>query len=261
MRALFTSATGMEAQQFNLDVIANNLANVNTSGFKRSSAHFQDLLYQNIRTPGALAANGGQIPTGAQVGLGVSQGSTAQVFSQGTLQQTGRDLDIAVKGDGFIKVLMPDGAYAYTRDGSLQSDAQGRLVTSDGYAVQPEIMIPTDKQAINIAADGTVSVQRAGQTNFEQVGKIQLTRFPNPAGLEQIGGNLFKQSPSSGDPVDGDPNTNGLGMIVPQSLESANVEVVEEMIRMITIQRAYETNSKAVQSSDEMLQTANNLKR
>lgn len=261
MRALNTSATGMMAQQFNLDVIANNLANVNTVGYKKATAEFQDLLYQNLQTPGALSATGGQIPTGAQIGLGVSAGRTDQVFTQGTLQQTGRELDVAIKGDGFFKVLLPDGSTAYTRDGALEMDAQGRLVTSDGNPVQPEIVIPSDKQQINIAPDGTVSVQRAGQTNFDQVGRIQLTRFINPAGLERIGGNLYKPTAASGDPIDDNPGQNGLGTLVQQSLETANVEVVEEMIRMITIQRAYETNSKAIQTADEMLQGANNLKR
>jgi flagellar basal-body rod protein FlgG len=261
MRALFTSASGMMAQQLNLDVIANNLANVNTTGFKRSTAHFQDLLYQNLKTPGAQSGNGGQIPMGSQVGLGVGGGVTSQLFSQGTVQPTGRDFDLAIEGDGFMKVLLPDGSTAYTRDGALTQDGQGRLVTTDGYPIQPEILIPQDRTSLTIAKDGTVSVTRAGQTNTEQIGKIQLSRFTNPNGLVNSGGNLYKPTPASGDATDGEPGQNGLGMIAHKSIESANVEVVEEMIRMITIQRAYETNSKAVQTADEMLQGANNIKR
>lgn len=261
MRALYSSATGMTAQQFNLDVVANNLANVNTIGYKRSSAKFQDLLYQSLRTPGAVSGNGGQLPTGAQVGLGVSGGVTRAMFTQGTLQQTGGDYDIAIKGDGFLRVLLPDGATAYTRDGALNIDSQGRLVTSDGYPVQPEVIIPPDKTSVAISPDGTVSVTRAGQTNAEQVGQLQLTRFINPAGLTNLGDNLYRPTPASGDPVDDTPGQNGLGTLVHKMLESANVEVVEEMIRMITIQRAYESNSKAIQTADEMLQGANSLKR
>src|SRR2546423_386705 len=183
MRALYTSATGMMAQQLNLDVIANNLANVNTTGYKKSSAHFQDLLYQNLRVPGAVSGNGSQLPTGAQIGLGVDGGTTSSIFSQGTIQQTGNEYDIAIKGQGFLSVLLPDGTTGYTRDGALNVDSQGRLVTGEGYVVQPEIIIPPDKTTVAIAADGTVSVTRAGQTNSETVGQLKLTRFINPAGL------------------------------------------------------------------------------
>ncbi|HXG24385.1 MAG TPA: flagellar basal-body rod protein FlgG [Chthonomonadales bacterium] len=261
MRALYTSATGMIAQQFNLDVIAHNLANVNTTGFKRTTAHFQDLLYETIRTPGAASGNGGQLPTGAQIGLGVSGGTTSQIFTQGTLQQTGGEFDVAIKGEGFLRVLLPDGTIAYTRDGALNIDAQGRLVTVDGFPIQPEILIPPDKTSVTIAPDGTVSVTRPGQANAEQVGQLQLTRFVNPAGLLNAGGNLYKPTAASGDPVDDAPGQNGLGVILHKMIETANVEIVEEMIRMITVQRAYETNSKAIQAADEMLQGANNLKR
>jgi len=251
----------MMAQQLNLDVVANNLANVNTTGFKRSVAQFQDLLYQSLRIPGAVSGNGGQLPTGTQIGLGVSGGTTRHIFTQGTLQQTGGDYDIAIKGEGFLRVLLPDGTTAYTRDGALNIDAQGRLVTADGYPIQPEIIIPPDKTSIAISPDGTVSVTRPGQTNAEQIGQIQLTRFVNPAGLTSLGSNLLRQSPASGDPVDDTPGQNGLGTLVHRMVETANVEVVEEMIRMITIQRAYESNSKAIQTADEMLQGANSLKR
>lgn len=261
MRALFTSASGMLAQQTNLDVIANNLANVNTTGFKRTAAHFQDLLYQSLRTPGSLSGNGGQLPSGSQVGLGVSSGTTGAVFNQGTIQNTGQETDIAIKGDGFFKVLLPDGTSAYTRDGSLTLDSTGKLVTQEGYPVQPEIVIPQDKAQITIAGDGTVSVTRAGQTNADQIGDIKLTRFTNPGGLLRIGGNLYQQTAASGAPLEGTPGQSGNGTLLQKSIEASNVEVVEEMIRMITIQRAYETNSKAVQSADEMLQGANALKR
>jgi flagellar basal-body rod protein FlgG len=261
MRALFTSATGMMAQQLNLDVIANNLANVNTTGYKRTSAHFQDLLYQNLRIPGAVSGNGGQLPTGSQIGLGVSGGTTAHIFTQGVIQQTGADFDLAIKGEGFLKVLLPDGTTGYTRDGALSQDSQGRLVTAEGYPIQPEIIIPPDKTSIAISATGTVSVTRAGQTNAEEIGQIQLTRFVNPAGMMSLGGNIHVPTAASGDPTDDSPGQNGLGTLLHRSIESANVEVVEEMIRMITAQRAYETNSKAITTADEMLQQANNLKR
>ena len=260
MRALYTSATGMMAQQFNLDVIANNLANVNTNGYKLSTANFQDLLYQNLRTPGAISGNGGQLPTGSQVGLGVNAGTTNQIFTQGTLQPTGNDYDLAIKGDGFFKVLMPDGTNSYTRDGAFDIDSQGRLCTSDGFPVQPEIIVPADKTSITIAPDGTVSVTRAGQTSMQQIGQLQLTRFINPSGLLDLGGNLYKNTPASGDPIDDTPGQNGLGTIVQKTLETSNVQIVEEMIKMITAQRSYETNSKAVQAADQMLSTANNLK-
>lgn len=261
MRALSTSATGMTAQQLNLDVIANNLANVNTYGYKKSAAHFQDLLYQNLRTPGSSVGNGGQLPSGTQVGLGVNVGATSRIFTQGTLQSTGSEYNVAIKGDGFFKILLPDGSTSFTRDGALDIDGQGRLVTSEGYPIQPEVIVPQDKQTITISPDGTVSVTRAGQSNSEDIGKLTLTRFVNPAGLQQLGGNLYQPTAASGDPVEGQPGQNGLGTMQHKMIETANVEVVEEMIRMITVQRAYETNSKAVQTADEMLQGANNLKR
>jgi len=261
MRALYTSATGMTAQQFALDVIANNLANVNTHGYKRSVAHFQDLLYQNLRAPGAGTSSGGQVPTGSQVGLGVAAGSTNHIFTQGTLQNTGSEYDLAIKGDGFFRVLLPDGTTAYTRDGAFSLDSQGRLVTSDGYAVQPEIIIPSDKTSVAISPDGKVMVGRQGQTNLEEIGQIQLTRFINPSGLLNLGSNLYQPTPASGDPVDDSPGLNGLGTILHKTLEMPNVEMVEEMIRLITTQRAYEINSKSIQTADEMLQQATQLKR
>lgn len=260
MRALSTSATGMVAQQFNLNVVANNLANVNTQGFKRQIAHFQDLLYQNIRIPGGTGAGGTMVPNGTQIGLGVSSGTTTQVFTQGTFQLTDNDFDMAISGEGFFRVLMPDGTTAYTRDGALGIDGQGRLVTQEGYPIQPEIIVPPDRTSFNIAPDGTVMVSRPGQPN-EAIGRIELTRFTNPAGLVRLGGNLYVPTPAAGDAVNGPPGENGIGSIKHKFLEMPNLEVIEEMIRLITIQRAFESNSKAVQTADEMLQTANNLKR
>ncbi len=260
MRALYTAASGMTANQFNLDIIANNLANVNTHGFKKNTAHFSDLLYQNLRMPGQQLAGGGTLPTGSQVGLGVSTGSTSQIFTQGSLQTTGNETDIAIQGDGFFKVITPNGA-AYTRDGSFSIDPTGKIVTADGYPLEPEIIVPADKETVSITEDGTVSVTRAGQVTADTIGNIKVTRFVNPAGLISIGNNLFKQSSASGDPVDETPGQNGAGTIVQKALEMPNVEIVEEMVKMITAQRAYETNSKAIVASDEMLQQANNVKR
>ncbi len=261
MRALYTSATGMVAQQFSLDVIANNLANVNTNGFKRSTAHFRDLMYQTLAAPGAPNSTGGQLPTGSQVGLGVDRGTTHQIYSQGTFQTTGGDYDVAIQGSGFIKVELPDGNFAYSRDGALTIDSTGRLVTSDGYVVKPEVLIPGDKLTVTVSPDGVVSVTRPGQANSEEAGRIKLTRFTNPYGMEQLGNNLFRKTDAAGEETEDTPGQNGLGNLMHKALESGNVEVVEELIRMITIQRAYETNSKAIQTADEMLQGANNLKR
>jgi flagellar basal-body rod protein FlgG len=260
MRALYTAASGMTANQFNLDIIANNLANINTHGFKRNTAHFSDLLYQNLRLPGQQLAGGSTLPTGTQVGLGVGTGSTSQIFTQGAVQTTGNETDLAISGDGFFKVITPNGA-AYTRDGSFGIDPTGKIVTADGYPIEPEIIVPPDKESISITADGTVAVKRTGQVTPETIGNIKLTRFINPAGLISLGGNLFQQSAASGDPIDETPGQNGAGTLIQKALEMPNVEIVEEMVKMITAQRAYETNSKAIVASDEMLQQANNVKR
>lgn len=261
MRALFTSATGMLAQQINMDVISNNLANVNTAGFKRSRADFQDLLYQEMRPAGATVAQGAQTPSGLQVGLGVRPAATESMFEEGQLQNTGNPYDVAIEGAGFFKVLMPDGSTGYTRDGSFKMDSQGRLVNSSGYALQPEITVPPDATSISIGADGTVSVMRGGQTAQSQVGQIQVTRFINPAGLTNIGGNIFKATAASGDPQDGTAGQAGFGTLAQGTLEMSNVQIVQEMVNMIVAQRAYEVNSKAIQASDEMLSAANQLKR
>ena len=260
-RALFTSATGLAAQQFNLDVIANNLANASTTGFKRSRADFQDLVYQVNREPGAQTGTNSMLPTGSQVGLGVSVGTTSALFSQGTIQASGGDYDITIRGNGFFKVLMADGTDAYTRAGNFAIDSTGKLVTAEGYAVQPEITIPGDKTSVSISPDGQVTVTRPGSTATAVVGTIKLTNFVNPAGLRALGGNLFQTSAASGQATDSNPGEAGAGTLLQKSVEGSNVDIVSEMVRMIILQRAYDTNSKVVQAADEMLSTTNNLKR
>lgn len=261
IRSLFTSATGLRAQQLNLDVIANNLANVSTNGFKRSRADFQDLVYQTLREPGSKTGDNSMLPTGAQVGLGVSAGTTSTVFTQGTLMNTGGDYDVAIKGDGYFRVLMPDGTTAYTRSGSFNIDGTGKLVTSEGYPVQPEIVIPANKASISIGGDVQVSVTLPGQQNAQAVGTIQVTTFLNSSGLRAIGGNLFKPTEASGQPQDANPGTQGSGTLLHKAVEASNVDVVEEMVRMIILQRAYDTNSKVIQAADDMMNTTNNIKR
>ncbi|MGI6037439.1 MAG: flagellar basal-body rod protein FlgG [Limnochordia bacterium] len=261
MRSLWTAGSGMTAQQFTIDTISNNLANVNTTGFKKSRVDFQDLLYQTIRYPGTSVAQGAQIPTGLQIGHGVRPVSTQKMFSQGTFQQTDNPLDIVIEGDGFFRVLLHDGSYAYTRDGAFKRDGLGRVVTSDGYMLEPDIYIPEDAVAINIGADGTVDVMVDGDDRPDPAGQILLYRFVNPAGLQSYGRNLYRPTAASGDPIEGTPGIEGFGALAQGYLEMSNVEVVEEMVNMIIAQRAYETNSKAIQASDEMLQTANNLRR
>lgn len=261
IRSLWTAATGMAAQQLNIDVISNNLANVNTAGFKKSRVDFQDLLYQTLRQAGVAEAQGAQVPTGIQVGLGTRPAAVQKIFSQGDFQQTDHPLDLVIGGDGFFQVLLPNGQTAYTRDGSFKLDAQGRLVTSDGYPMDPEITIPAEATSVSVGEDGTVSITLPGQTNPQEVGNIQLTKFANPAGLMSMGRNLFSQSAATGEPVVDTPGANGLGSIKSGFVEMSNVKVVEEMVNMITAQRAYETNSKAIQTADEMLSTANNLRR
>lgn len=261
IRSLFTAATGMAAQQLNIDVITNNLANVNTAGFKKSRVDFQDLLYQTIRPAGVVEAQGAQVPTGIQVGLGTRPAAIQKIFSQGDFQQTNNPLDLVVEGDGFFQIQLPNGDTAYTRDGGFKIDGQGRIVTSDGYPLMPEITIPAEATSISIGSDGTVSISLPGQSAPQEIGNIQLAKFANPAGLMNMGRNLFTQSAASGEAVVDTPGMNGLGGIADQMLEMSNVNVVEEMVNMITAQRAYEINSKAIQTSDEMLSTANNLRR
>lgn len=259
IRSLWISKTGLDAQQTQLDVISNNLANVNTSGFKRSRAVFEDLLYQTLRQPGANSSQQTNLPTGLQLGTGVRPVATERIFSQGNLQQTSNSLDVAINGQGFLQVQMPDGSTAYTRDGSLHLDSQGQMVTSSGYPILPAITIPSTAQAITIGNDGTVSVAQQGQANATQVGSLQLANFINPAGLEAHGENLFLETQASGNPTTSTPGNNGVGTLSQGYVETSNVNVVEELVNMIQTQRAYEINSKAVQTSDQMLQRLSQL--
>jgi len=256
MRALWSAASGMQAQQLNVDNISNNLANVNTGGFKKSVVNFQDVIYQVLKSPGASSAEGLQIPTGLSIGLGVRPVATQKIFTQGNMQQTGNALDLVIEGEGFFQVTLPDGTIAYTRDGSFKRDSEGNVVTSDGYLLEPAINVPAEATDINVGGDGTVTYKIPGETAIQEAGRIELVRFANPAGLNPIGKNLFTQSDASGDA-----NTEGVGVISQGWLEMSNVQVVEEMVNMITAQRAYEVNSKAIQASDEMLSQAANLRR
>jgi len=259
IRSLWTAKTGLEAQQFNVDVISNNLANVTTNGFKRQRPVFQDLLYQTLRQPGAQSSQTTQYPTGLQVGTGVSPAATARIFTQGNLQQTGGSLDIAINGRGFFQILLPDGTTAYTRDGGFQLDSQGQVVTPLGFQLQPAITIPADALTITIGGDGTVSVTQPGSASPTQVGNIQLADFINPGGLQAIGNNQYLETASSGAPTVGDPSTTGLGVLNQGYVETSNVSVTEELVDLITAQRAFEINSRAVQTSDEMLQRLTQL--
>ncbi|MHB0887433.1 MAG: flagellar basal-body rod protein FlgG [Acidithiobacillus sp.] len=254
MRSLFVAATGLEAEQTKMDVIANNLANVNTTGFKQSRAVFQDLLYQNLRQPGAQSSQTTQYPSGLQLGTGVRPVATERLMTQGNLTQTGNSLDVAVNGQGFFQVMQPNGTIAYSRDGTFQLNNQGQVVTSNGYLLQPPITVPPNAQTITIGSDGTVSVVLPNQAQPQQVGTIQLANFINPTGLQSIGDNLYLQTGSSGAPQTGQPTLNGLGAVQQGYLESSNVNVVSELVDMISTQRAYEINSKAVSASDSMLQ-------
>ncbi len=256
MRALWTASTGMEAQQLKIDVISNNLANVNTVGFKRSRADFQDLLYQTMRAPGTNNSAGQASPGGLQLGLGVRTAQIVQIFLAGDMQQTQNELDVAIEGDGYFQVLQPNGETAYTRAGNFRRNAEGSLVTVDGYLVQPEISIPSDATNVTIAADGTVSVVRPGQTTAEEVGSLQLARFPNPSGVRSIGRNLVVATSSSGDATTGTPGEEGFGLLSQGYIEMSNVNLVEELVNMIVGQRAYEVNSRVISAADQMLQAA-----
>ncbi len=254
IRSLWISKTGLDAQQTQMDVISNNLANVNTTGFKRSRAVFEDLLYQNIRQPGAQSSQQTQIPSGLQIGTGVRPIAAERIHTQGNLQQTGNKLDVAIQGSGFLQVLLPDGTTAYTRDGSLQTDSQGQLVTSSGFVVQPAMTIPANATSVTIGMDGVVTITQPGTPAPVQVGSMQLATFINPAGLESMGQNLYLETASSGTPSTNVPGTNGTGMLSQGYVETSNVNVVEELVNMIQTQRAYEINSKAITTSDQMLQ-------
>jgi flagellar basal-body rod protein FlgG len=260
-RSLFIAATGMEAQRLSIDVISNNLANVNTTGFKKSRADFQELLYQGIKSAGASSAEGAELPSGIQVGLGVKPAAVQKMFQQGDFVSTGNSLDLVIEGQGFFQITKPDGEIAYSRAGALKMNSEGNIVNSDGYALEPAITIPANTLQITIAQDGTVSALQAGSSTPTQVGQIELAQFINPGGLNATGKNLFLPTAASGEPITGNPGSDGLGTINQGFLELSNVNVVEEMVNMIVSQRAYELNSKVVQSSDEMLATANNIKR
>ncbi|NHZ32453.1 flagellar basal-body rod protein FlgG [Massilia rubra] len=259
IRSLFIAKTGLEAQQTNLDVITNNLANVSTNGFKRSRAVFEDLLYQNVRQPGAQSSQQTQLPSGQQIGTGVRVVSTERIHTQGNPQQTGNSKDVMVNGAGFFSVLMPDGTAAYTRDGSFQSDSNGQLVTSSGFVVQPAITVPANALSLTVGRDGTVSVTLPGTGAPSQIGSLQLTTFVNPAGLESKGENLYVETGASGAANTNTPGTNGSGVLLQGYVETSNVNVVEEMVNMIQTQRAYEINSKAITTSDQMLQKLSQL--
>ena len=253
INSLWIAKTGMEAQQTQLDVISHNLANVSTTGFKRNNAVFEDLIYQNLRQVGANTTEQNQLPTGLHLGLGVRTVATSRNFVQGSLQQSNNSLDVAINGNGFLQVTMPDGTIGYTRDGSFQLDSQGRLVNSSGLPVGNGITLPPGTTSVSIDASGAVSALLQGSTAPQPMGQLAMANFINPAGLEPIGQNLFKESAASGQPQQGTPGTNGLGTIKQGYLEASNVNVVQELVTMIQTQRAYEMNSKAISTSDQML--------
>ncbi|GGC92379.1 flagellar basal-body rod protein FlgG [Undibacterium terreum] len=258
IRSLWIAKTGLDAQQTQMDVISNNLANVSTTGFKRSRAVFEDLLYQNIRQPGAQSSQQTQLPSGLQIGTGVRPVATERIHTQGNLQAAGAK-DLAIQGEGFFQVLLPDGTTAYTRDGSFQTDNQGQLTTSSGYVIQPAITIPANTLSITVASDGTVSVTQPGTIASTQVGSITLATFINPTGLLSTGQNLYQETAASGAPSTNTPGTNGAGSIAQNYVETSNVNVAEELVNMIQTQRAYEINSKAITTSDQMLQRLTQL--
>ncbi len=261
LRSLYTAATGMIAQQTGIDVTTNNIANVNTVGYKKQRAEFADLFYQTMEYAGTATSATTTSPTGINIGLGVRPTAVTKLFSQGNFKETGNNLDLAITGNGFFKVQLPDGSLAYTRNGSFKLDANGQMVTSDGYPLVPNIVIPPDAVQISIGTDGTVSVLQAGQTQSTQIGQITLTNFINPAGLHALGDNNYINTSASGDPVEGVAGQGGLGQIRQGFVEMSNVQLVEEMTDLITGQRAYDANSKAITTSDEMLKTVNQLKR
>ncbi|QAR32253.1 flagellar basal-body rod protein FlgG [Geovibrio thiophilus] len=261
MRTLWTAATGMTAQQTNVDTIANNLSNVNNVGFKKSRVLFDDLMYQEVRRAGAITAAGLEHPTGIEIGLGTKVTAIQKIHSQGSFQYTGNNMDVAIEGDGYFQIALPDGNIAYTRAGAFQIDGNGNLTTPNGYLLEPAIVVPEDSTEISFAEDGTVSVVLPGDEEPTEIGAIELARFINPSGLHAMGKNLYLVTGSSGDPQVGVPGEDGFGVLAQNILEMSNVSLVEEMVAMITGQRAYEINSKAVQTGDDMLQIVNNLKR
>ena len=257
-QALWVAKTGLDAQQTRMTVVSNNLANVNTTGYKKGRAAFEDLLYQTVRQPGAQTSQQTQAPTGLQLGTGVRVVATEKMFSQGNMLQTSNPLDLAINGRGFFQIQQPDGTLGYTRDGSFKLNSQGQIVNNEGFALQPGVTVPQGTQTISIGADGVVSAQLAGQASPQQIGTLTIADFINPAGLQARGENLFSETAASGPPQTGTPGLNGTGSLVQGSLESSNVNIVEEMVNMIETQRAYEINSKAIQTTDSMLQYVNN---
>jgi flagellar basal-body rod protein FlgG len=258
MRSLYTAASGMIAQQYNMDTISNNIANVDTAGFKGNLARFQDLIYQEIQAPGAPVGPS-IVPVGQDVGLGVRVGSSEKIFTQGSVQQTSDPLDVAIQGNGFFQVTLPDGTTAYTRDGSFKIDANGAIVTADGYFLQPQITIPQNATNVQVSPQGVVTVQLPGSTATQQLGQITLAQFVNNAGLEPQGQNLFTQTTASGPPIVSEPGLNGAGTLLGGYIENSNVQIVNEIVNMIVAQRAYEANAKSIGAADQMLQTAINI--
>jgi flagellar basal-body rod protein FlgG len=261
IRSMYSAATGMEAQQLYMDTISHNLSNVNTTGYKRSKLEFQDLMYQTLKEPGMRNAEGEMAPCGIEVGLGVKPGATQKIFEQGSLNQTSNSMDVAISGEGFFQINMPDGTTAYTRDGSFKLTSDGTIVTSTGYPISPEINVPEGAQQLGISPEGKVTVILPGQETSTEIGQFEIARFVNPAGLRSLGDNLYGMSDASGEPVVETPNENGIGSLKQGYSEASNVQVVEEMVNMISAQRAYEIVSKSIQVSEDMLQVANNLKR
>ncbi|MFP4055878.1 MAG: flagellar basal-body rod protein FlgG [Candidatus Brocadiia bacterium] len=262
LRSLFTSATGMKAQQLRVDNISNNIANVNTTGFKKTRLDFQDLLYETLVSPGAESVQGYQMPSGLEIGSGVRHISTLRNFKQGSLQPTGGKFDLAISGGGFFQIVQPAlGQTVYTRDGSFRVNAQGQLVTAQGYLLSPQITVPSDTTDVAVGPDGTVTVRTGSSQDAQVVGQIQIASFPNPAGLEALGGNLYAETVASGSPTVGTPGANGLGELNHGFLEGSNVDVVTELVSLIIAQRAYEVNSRAIRTSDSMLEQANNVVR
>jgi flagellar basal-body rod protein FlgG len=259
LRSLWTAASGMSAQKLNMDIIANNLANVNTSGFKKSRADFEDLLYQNLKSPGAETSSGGEIPTGIQVGMGTRPVSVQKMFSQGDYEQTGNQNDLAIEGNGFFKILS-NGTEYYTRSGSFKRDSEGYMVTSNGDRLQPEIAIPANTSNVTIDSGGNLTGLASDGSTVTVSGKLALYNFVNPAGLLSVGGNKFSKTNASGDPIEGTPGVDGMGTVSQGYIEMSNVDVVEEMVNMISSQRAYEVASKSIKAADDMMQIANNIR-
>lgn len=261
VRSMYTAATGMEAQQLYMDTIAHNLSNVNTTGYKRQKIEFQDLMYQTLREPGVRNVEGRMAPAGIEVGLGVRPAATQRIFEQGSVNQTGNDLDLAIYGEGFFQIALPDGGTVYTRDGQLKLSSDGTITTSNGYPLYPQIVIPEAAQEFSVSADGLVSVKLVGDDTLTEIGQMELARFINPSGLKALGNNLFAVSGASGEPIINLPGEEGTGTVMQGYVEASNVQIVDEMVNMISAQRAYEIVSKSIQVSDEMMQTASNLKR